>query len=430
MVEVTFDGELLGSLEASLSTRLHDIVEEASHALRHPVAIDDRHFRLLAHTEHVPEEVDEVRLLSVMKRPFPHAVYDWLERHEIYTATEPFEVEGNADIGLDPRLCAPIRCHGHLLGFLWLTDRDRSMTTLDRERAGAFADEAGIVLYRDLLLHDLGRSRERELLRDVLSDDAGVRQHAVSLLSELDLFTADGRVVAFVAPLPVAGGGQSLEAVRLAFNEALARTRRQLTPKHGLHLVRPDHALLVVALGDPALRTDGVAAFARRLRDEIAGSLYAGGPARCVVAAGGTVRSLEDAAVSYAQALRAATVATTVSNFGDAVCWDDLGIYRVLAELPIAQLGPDAVPAGLRTLIEDPRTHVLVQTLECYLDHAGDVQRTSAALYLHRTSLYHRLRRLEQLAGVDLATGDDRLALHLGLKIARLQGLRWTAAEG
>ncbi|SEP14607.1 hypothetical protein SAMN04489732_10442 [Amycolatopsis saalfeldensis] len=32
------------------------------------------------------------------------------------------------------------------------------------------------------------------------------------------------------------------------------------------------------------------------------------------------------------------------------------------------------------------------------------------------------MRRIEQIAGVDLADGQQRLALHLGIKLARLQG--------
>ena len=38
-------------------------------------------------------------------------------------------------------------------------------------------------------------------------------------------------------------------------------------------------------------------------------------------------------------------------------------------------------------------------TLETYLDHAGDVKSTAAELWLHRTSLYYRLRRVEEVAG-------------------------------
>ncbi len=48
---------------------------------------------------------------------------------------------------------------------------------------------------------------------------------------------------------------------------------------------------------------------------------------------------------------------------------------------------------------------------------------------LHRTSLYYRLQRVEQLAGTNLKDGNERLSLHLALKVARLTGrYRATAA--
>jgi DNA-binding PucR family transcriptional regulator len=128
---------------------------------------------------------------------------------------------------------------------------------------------------------------------------------------------------------------------------------------------------------------------------------------------------------SYDQALRTADVAATVSTFGEVVCWDDLGIYQMLTEMPIDQLQASPLHAGLADLLDHPRAPELLPTLERYLDLAGDVQETAASLYVHRTTLYHRLRRIEQLARVSLSNGDDRLALHLSLKVARLQGRTW-----
>ncbi len=78
------------------------------------------------------------------------------------------------------------------------------------------------------------------------------------------------------------------------------------------------------------------------------------------------------------------------------------------------------MPPGLRRLLDGSHEQ-LVLTLETYLDHAGDVKSTAAELWLHRTSLYYRLRRVEEVAGVDLNRGEDRLLCHVALRLARLQ---------
>ncbi len=79
----------------------------------------------------------------------------------------------------------------------------------------------------------------------------------------------------------------------------------------------------------------------------------------------------------------------------------------------------DDIPAGLRGLLDGGHEQ-LVLTLETYLDHAGDVKSTAAELWLHRTSLYYRLRRIEEVAGVDLNRGEDRLLCHVALRLSRL----------
>ena len=62
----------------------------------------------------------------------------------------------------------------------------------------------------------------------------------------------------------------------------------------------------------------------------------------------------------------------------------------------------------------------LARTAEVFLDHAGQAGRTAAELGIHRQTLYYRLSRVEQLTGLRLTDGEDRLLLHMALKGARL----------
>ncbi len=422
------DRYLAAGESGNASSRLQAIVDEASRAVGRPVAIDDRHHRLVAHTQHGEDEVDRIRLMSIMKQPLPAELFEWLDRHGASTSQLPFRVPPYAKLEYDARVGAPMRCQGHHLGWLWCIDRDEAMTEADLEHLGTFADEAAVVLYRETLLQDLDRSRERELLRDMLSPDGQIRNEAAWQLAELDLFTASGRVAVLVIPLEGVDESSAPEKARVAVEALLMRVRRRLAPKHGLHLLRPSHALILASLNDPGIRSKGLAAFAAGIRDEIVISLPGRDDSRTqIVGVGGVARELTSAATSYDQALRAARVAATVSTFGEVVCWDDLGIYQMLTELPIDGFEASALHRGLRALLESQQSDELLPTLERFLDLAGNVQKTAAGLFLHRTTLYHRLRRIERIADVDLGDGDDRLALHLSLKIARLQGMSWPA---
>jgi DNA-binding PucR family transcriptional regulator len=47
---------------------------------------------------------------------------------------------------------------------------------------------------------------------------------------------------------------------------------------------------------------------------------------------------------------------------------------------------------------------------------------------MHRATLYRRLERVEEITGLDLEKGDDRLLAHLGLRLHRLNAT--TVAPG
>ena len=133
------------------------------------------------------------------------------------------------------------------------------------------------------------------------------------------------------------------------------------------------------------------------------------------VGEGHAVGELAAATGSYRRALAALRAA---AERGQPVArWDDLRAHRLLTALPPSAL--DDMPPGLRRLLDGSHEQ-LVLTLETYLDHAGDVKSTAAELWLHRTSLYYRLRRVEEVAGVDLNRGEDRLLCHVALRLARL----------
>lgn len=412
--------EVLGS---ESSSQLQAIVDEASSVLGRPIVIDDRRWRLLAHSPHTEDQVDLTRRLLIMRQPLPADLREWLDRHGAWSSERPFRVPANDGLEFDARAGAPIRCHSHYLGSMWCTDRDESMTDVELERLGEFADEAAVVLYREMLLTDLDRSRERELLRDILSPEEAIQREAARQLAELDLFVPRGRVVVLVAPFEQEGDTTD-QGAKLAVDAALMRVRRHLAPKHALHLARPTHAVILASVNEPRLKAGGLPAFAEDVSAEVKSSLAGDGQdRRQIVAVGGVARELTTALASYTQALRAADVAKAVSSFGDVVSWDELGVYQLLTEMPIDGFGQNSLHSGLQALLESRRADELLPTLERYLDLAGDTQRTAESLYVHRTTLYHRLRQIERIAEVDLGNGDDRLGLHLSLKVARLQGL-------
>lgn len=64
------------------------------------------------------------------------------------------------------------------------------------------------------------------------------------------------------------------------------------------------------------------------------------------------------------------------------------------------------------------RTYLL-ETLTTYCECGGRKTETARALHIERRSLYHRLARIEEILGIDLADGGAILGLHLALRARR-----------
>ncbi|TRO61194.1 PucR family transcriptional regulator [Streptomyces sp. IB201691-2A2] len=138
-------------------------------------------------------------------------------------------------------------------------------------------------------------------------------------------------------------------------------------------------------------------------------------PAR--IAAGIAVphSGLADLGTAWQEASAAARAALAEPRLGPVAHWSSIGPYRLLTSLPPTASHDPAV----RPLLA-PAHRELAHTAEVFLDCAGQAGRTAAELGIHRQTLYYRLSRVEQLTGLDLDDGEDRLLLHMGLKARRL----------
>lgn len=92
--------------------------------------------------------------------------------------------------------------------------------------------------------------------------------------------------------------------------------------------------------------------------------------------------------------------------------------YRAVP--PADRAPPESAQDPAAGPLLSPAHHELARTAEVYLDCAGQAGRTASELGIHRQTLYYRLNRVEQLTGLDLDDGEDRLLLHMALKRARL----------
>lgn len=371
---------------------LQKTVDELAARLGRPLLLEDRVQRVVVYSEQ-NGAMDDVRRDSILRRHTVPEVRQWLRASGIHRATAPLRTPGAPHLGLLPRVCIPVRYADSLLGFLWFIDTDPPMSHAQLDEAVAAMPPIALALFHESLATGLAAHRELEAVTGLL---LGEPDAARQLIEAGSFPQAQPVTVAVARPHEA----EPDDTLLLALEQGLLALRRRLSGHHALHLVRYDHAVLLTA-GPPAPAEE----------------MHAAMPVPVVVGLGRTRPALAEAADSYHEARHAAEVAARVPALGRTAEWARLGVYRMLTRLSDQELHP-----GLEELLADAQHLPLLETLETYLDLAGSAVATSRALRLHRTSLYYRLQRVEELARTDLKDGGERLSLHLSLKLARLSG--------
>lgn len=378
-----------------------ELVDEISELLGAPATLENRDFELIAFGAYASEDdldaaaLDPVRTRSILTRRSTAAVRTWFEGFGITRAAGPVRIPPTPEAGVyRGRICLPVRHRGVVLGYVWLLDDDPGPS--DPQLAAAMQVAARIgALLADEAQHGADLSRE---LRAVLTAERGWQQDmAVAELRTALGARADGpHTVVCVAPWRSADpeGAPSARAVPHA--TALCTVPWGATGQSLAVLVR----LRSADVRGPALAT------ATRLLREASEGAAGVAEARS---------GLAELAAAWREASAAARTALAEPRLGPVAEWSRIGPYRLLTALPPAAAHDPAVQALL-----NPAQRELARTAEVYLDCAGQAGRTAAELGIHRQTLYYRLSRVEQLTGLDLDDGEDRLLLHMTLKGARL----------
>jgi sugar diacid utilization regulator len=266
---------------------------------------------------------------------------------------------------------------------------------------------------------DTRAARDQQWIRDLLSDDADVRDDASAALVDEGLAPGTLATIFVVKPLrdrkPLLA---SHAAARAQLEDALVVLRGSAGGGRSLHLSRPDHGVLLVSADEP----EELTSIGQRVRVTVIDALSADGDWDAVVGIGDPATPA-NVRRSYDEARKTADLCTVLSPAGPVARWSELGVYQLLLELPLTDVNVASLHPGLSRLLASRDAQVWLETLETYLDLGCDARGAAKALDVNRSSLYHRIHRIEDIAGVDLGTGDDRLVLHLGLKLARLNGL-------
>lgn len=312
-----------------------------------------------------------------------------------------------------PRLMAPIVVEREVLGYI---------TTLHRAEQARFSEidfmvleQAATVYALEMLYRKTALDVEYRLRGDLLFDLCCGRVGSEQIFLDraamygYDLGPSRHVLLLEFDPAPPSAGDRD-PAGRMRRLMDLVRT---FLTERGLDCpmaVRGESLLLLPATADGC-----AAALARELQRRV--NLFI--PQTLSVGIGSECANLAAYTQSFNEARQALQVARNQNRTAAVIRFGDLGVYGLLHQAADPQSLDYFVRRTLGPLLDYDARHGtnLLVTLDAFLRCHGNRSLTCKRLFIHINTLTYRLRRIQEVAGVDLADHDCRLNLDLALRV-------------
>ncbi|GAA3789397.1 PucR family transcriptional regulator [Amycolatopsis tucumanensis] len=405
--------EMLGGVP---SGDLFAVANAIAELIDAPVTIEDPRSRVLAFSGR-QDEADPSRVETILGRQVPERFARMLTDRgvfrELYRSDRLVYVDAlvNLDGLTMPRVAVAVRAGDEVLGSIWAAVRE----PLSAEREQALREAARLVALHMLRVRagtDVSRRLRTELLSTALEGGAGARE----AMSRLGL--AGRPVVVLALALADRGPGERDDA-------GVATELQRVSDGLAMHLTAVHPRAASALVGDVAYglvpvegEGDGeqwAVSIATEFLDRVGERVPA------VVAIGPVAEDVPALAGARASADRALRVLRAEPRTGRRVArLADVQVEALLLELRDLVAARGDRPTGpVARLFDYDRQHNtnLVETLRAWLDAFGDVNAAASAVYVHPNTFRYRLRRLAEVAQLDLSDPEARFAAMLQLRV-------------
>ena len=129
-----------------------------------------------------------------------------------------------------------------------------------------------------------------------------------------------------------------------------------------------------------------------------------------------TVDNLKDLARSFKEAQAALEVGKVFDTDKTIVCYNNLGIARLIYQLPTTLCESFLKEVFKRGSIESLDQETLF-TIQKFFENNLNVSETSRKLFVHRNTLVYRLEKIKKITGLDLREFDHAIIFKIALMV-------------
>ena len=148
--------------------------------------------------------------------------------------------------------------------------------------------------------------------------------------------------------------------------------------------------------------------------DNLSGEHYI----KAVVGIGTPISNVKDLATSFKEAQIAMEVGKVFDTEQQIVSYDNLGIARLIYQLPTTLCEMFLKEVFRQGSIESLDQETLF-TIQRFFENNLNVSETSRGLFVHRNTLVYRLEKIKKLTGLDLREFDDAIIFKVALMVKK-----------
>ncbi|MHA2790140.1 PucR family transcriptional regulator [Corynebacterium sp. S7] len=242
------------------------------------------------------------------------------------------------------------------------------------------------------------------LLKDLVSPEEFTREVAVQELYDRKLIAlAERYSLVLVGPGSTITSAKDDHRVRLA----VASVLRFVNSRSTLQI-----------LGGMLGKEKGVLIFPRPVQqDQLNRLLEEPGVAPVRAAIAPMVR-ISDFHSAYQRAIWSLRASTRLKDeYGTSVTWRQSGMNGFIASIPINELKPEDLPEPIVAILRDRNARRWLDTLQVFVESGGDIQETARKAEIHRSTVYYRLERLNDISGIDITDATLHAEILFALRL-------------
>lgn len=164
----------------------------------------------------------------------------------------------------------------------------------------------------------------------------------------------------------------------------------------------------------PGIETKDLEKLARSIVDTLSGEFYT----QSVVGIGTSVTGIKELARSFKEAQVALEVGKVFDTEKTIVSYDNLGIARLIYQLPTTLCEMFLREVFKKGSIESLDQETLF-TIQRFFENNLNVSETSRKLFVHRNTLVYRLEKIKKLTGLDLREFDHAIVFKVALMVKK-----------